>query len=110
MTILWEFFPAKLMNRFIEYKTMIFEKKGKYPFVIVNTDSSDKNGTHWWSILDIEPHTDLFFFQHILVQWDDKKVVEKILFGTQLARMDNKITFRNIKFNLNICPKKSLII
>ena len=54
-------FPANQMNRFIDYKTMISEKKGKYPFIIANTDSSDKGGTHWWSILDIEPRTDLFF-------------------------------------------------
>ena len=33
---------------------MISDKKGKYPFVIANTDSSEKGGTHWWSILDIE--------------------------------------------------------
>ena len=54
-------FPANQMNRFIDYKTMMSEKKGKYPFIIANTDSSDKGGTHWWSILDIEPQTDLFF-------------------------------------------------
>ena len=54
-------FPANQMNRFIDYKTMMSEKKGKYPFIIANTDSSDKGGTHWWSILDIEPRTDLFF-------------------------------------------------
>ena len=54
-------FPANQMKRFIDYKTMMSEKKGKYPFIIANTDSSDKGGTHWWSILDIEPRTDLFF-------------------------------------------------
>ena len=54
-------FPANQMNRFIDYKTMMSEKNGKYPFIIANTDSSDKGGTHWWSILDIEPQTDLFF-------------------------------------------------
>ena len=41
---------------------MISEKKGKYPFLIANTDSSSKEGTHWWSVLDIEPKTDIFFF------------------------------------------------
>ena len=34
---------------------MISEKKGKYPFIIANTNSSDKGGTQWWNILDIEP-------------------------------------------------------
>ena len=41
---------------------MISEKKVKYHFLIANTDSSDKKAKHWWSILDIEPKTDIFFF------------------------------------------------
>ena len=53
-------FPANHMNKFINFKAMISEKAGKYPFSIANSDSLDKNGTHWWSILDIE-QTDLFF-------------------------------------------------
>ena len=94
---------------------MISEKKGKYPFIIANTDSSDKRGTHWWSILDIEPRTDLLFFysfgvdslKSFMIQ-NDKKVIEKILFGTeQLTRTDNKITHANVKFSLNAC--KNLI-
>ena len=59
-------FPANQMNRFIDYKAMISEKKSKYPFTIVNTDSSDKDGTHWWSILDIEPQIDIFFLTHLV--------------------------------------------
>ena len=55
-------FPASHMNQFIDFKSMIFEKAGKYPFLIANTDSSDKDGTYWWSILDTEPKTDLVFF------------------------------------------------
>ena len=60
---------------------MISEKKGKYAFIIVNTDSSDKDGTHWWRTLDIEPQTDLFFFytfgvdglKSFIIQDDNKK-------------------------------------
>ena len=37
-------FPANHMNRVIGYKSIISEKKGKYPFIIANTDSSDKAG------------------------------------------------------------------
>ena len=62
-------FPANQMNRFIDYKTMISEKKGKYAFTIANTDSSDKDGTHWWRTLDIEPQTDFFFFTRLV--WMD---------------------------------------
>ena len=55
-------FPANEMNRFIDCKLMISEKKGKYRFIIANTDSSGKAGMHWWSIKDIEPWTELLFF------------------------------------------------
>ena len=39
---------------------------------------------------------------------DDKKVIPKILFGTeQLMRTDNKITLVSIKFSLNACKNLS---
>ena len=99
------------MNRFIDYETMASDKKGKYPFIIANTDSSDKSSTHWWSIMDIESRADLFIIdsfsedglKSFIIQ-DDKKEIEKILFGTeQLTKTDNKITLVNIKFSLNNC-------
>ena len=49
------------MNKFINHAAMI-SGKGKYPFIIANTDASNKRGVHWWSILDIEPRNDIFFF------------------------------------------------
>ena len=70
---------------------------------------------HWWSILDIEPKTDILFFDSFGVDGvktfiirDDKKVLQKILFGKeQSIRTDNKITLVNIKFNLNACKNLS---
>ena len=47
-------FPSNHLNKFINRAAMISEKKGNYPFVIANTDSDEKDGTYWWSILDIE--------------------------------------------------------
>ena len=54
-------FPSNYMNKFIDHASMISDK-GKYPFIIANTDASDKPGVHWWSIIDIEPRNDIFFF------------------------------------------------
>ena len=48
------------MNKFINHAAII-EDSEKYPFIIANTDSEDKPGQHWSSILDIEPRTDIFF-------------------------------------------------
>ena len=60
-------FPSNHMNKFIDHAGMMSEKKGKYPLVIANTDSSEKGGgggggAHLWSRLDIEPKQDIFLF------------------------------------------------
>ena len=53
-------FLSNYMNKFIDQVSMI-SSKGKYRFIIANTDSSEKPGVHWWSIPDIEPKTDIFY-------------------------------------------------
>ena len=107
-------FPSNYMNKFINHTAMI-ENSGKFPFIIANTDDSSKSGMHWWSILDIEPRTDIFFFdsygieglKHFIIQ-DDKKIVDKILVGIEkMDRSDNKITLWKIKFNLGACKQLS---
>ena len=103
------------MNRFIDHASMI-SNKGKYPFIIANTDNNEP-GVHWWSILDIEPKTNIFFFdsfrldilKHFIVQ-DDKHIVEKILLGVEkMTRTDIKITLCTIWFNLGACKMLSEI-
>ena len=32
------YFPSNYMNKFINHAAMIEDKKGKYPFIIANTD------------------------------------------------------------------------
>ena len=74
-------FPSNYVNKFIAYASMISSKR-KYPFIIENTDSSEKTGVHWWSILDIEPKTDIYFFdsfdldglKQFSVQYDKQRV------------------------------------
>ena len=76
------------MNKFINHAAMISGRKGKYPFIIANTDASNKAGVHWWSILDIEPRNELFFFDSFgldglkkLIIQGDRKIIDKILIG-----------------------------
>ena len=103
-------FPSNYMNKFINHAAMISDR-GKYPFIVANTDASDKPGVHWWSILDIEPRNNIFLFEsfgldglkHFIIQ-DDKPIVDKILPGVeQMNRSDQKITLCKIKFNLGAC-------
>ena len=45
--------------------------------------------------------------KNVIIQ-NDKKVIEKILFGTdQVTMTDGKITLVNIKFNLDACKNLS---
>ena len=108
-------FPSNYMNKFINHAAMIEDKKGKFPFIIANTDRGDKKGTHWWSILDIDPKNDIFFFdsfgldglKQFIIQ-EDEKIIDKILIGIeQMNRTDQKITLCKIKFNLGSCKKLS---
>ena len=103
-------FPLDHMNKFINHAAMI-ESEGKFPFIIANTDASDKPGIHWWRILDIEPRTDIFFFdsygieglKHFIIQ-DDKQIVDKVLIRIEkMDRTDDKIILCKIKFNLDAC-------
>ena len=45
-------FPSNYVTKFISFHEMMHFKQ-KYPFIIMNTDRSDRNGTHWWSFLDL---------------------------------------------------------
>ena len=76
-------------------------KKLAISFLIAKTGSSDKDVTHWWSILSIEAKTDLFFFFFFffdslgidgLIIQDHELVIQKILFGIEkMTRTDSKI-------------------
>ena len=64
----------------------MMESGAHYLFIIMNTDRTNKNGTHWWSLLDLHPKKEIFL-------QNDKKVLKKILYGIEkFNKKDNKIT------------------
>ena len=81
-------FPSNYINRFISYHSIIKDRpKVKYPFIIMNTDRSDRAGTHWWSFLDLHPKKEIFLFDSFgfegfkkFIVDNDKKVLNKVLF------------------------------
>ena len=115
MIILWELFPQTIWMNLLITLLWFPPQKGNYLFVVANNDSSSKSGVHWWSVLDIEPKTDILFFDSFgldglkgFIIQEDKKVIKKILFGTEkMTRTDDKITLVNITFNLNACKNLS---
>ena len=90
---------------------MMSETGEHYPFLIMNTDRTNKKGTHWWSFLDLHPKKEIFLFhsfgfqgfKEFLLQ-DDKKILNKILYGIKkLEKKDNKVTVITLTFSMNEC-------
>ena len=40
-------FPSNFMTKFTTFHRMMNEKSTQYLFIIMNSDRSDKKGTHW---------------------------------------------------------------
>ena len=88
---------------------MAKEKNKKYPFIIMNTDRADKDGTHWWSFLDLHPRKEIFLFDSFgftgfqkFVIDNDRNILNKILFGIQkFQKKDQKITLISLKFSMS---------
>ena len=81
-------FPSNKINKFISLKKMMVDRKN--PFLIANTDRTDKGGTNWWSILDISQASDIllmdsfgvFGLKNFIVQ-NNTKIVERIIKGIE---------------------------
>ena len=106
-------FPSDKMNKFLDFKKMM---KGKnYPLLIAHTDRSDKKGTHWWSILDIDGKKYFLLFdsfgikglQNFIVE-DNEKIVAKVLKGVKNLKEDKEqINLVNVNFVKNSYLKPS---
>ena len=81
----------------------------KYLFIISNSNISDEGGTHWWSILNILPKSQLLLFdsfgisgmKHFIVS-NGKKIVGIVLKSLELAdQKDNKLTLVKLKFSMS---------
>ena len=55
-------FPSNFITKFIMFHRMMNEKSTRYPFIIMNTDRSDKKSTHWWSFLNHHLKKEIFLF------------------------------------------------
>ena len=101
-------FPSNYIIKFISFHQMAREKTKKYPFIIMNTDRSDKPGAHWWSFLDLHPRKEIFLFDSYgftgfktFVIDNNVNILNKILFGIQkFQKKDQKITIVTLKFSM----------
>ena len=101
-------FPSNHINKFISFHKLVRDADKKYPFIIMNTDRSDKAGTHWWSFLDLHPKKEIFLFDSFgfegfskFIIDNDIKTLNKILFGIKkFKKEDRKITLITLKFSM----------
>ena len=102
-------FPSNFINKFISHHSIIKNKpKVKYPFIIMNTDRSDRSGTHWWSFLDLHQKKDIFLFDSFgfeglkkFIIDNDKKLLNKVLFNlNRFGKNDRKITLISLTFSM----------
>ena len=89
-------FPSNYVTRFISFHEMM-RSKHKYPFMIMNTDRSDRNGTHWWSFLDLHERREIFLFNSFgfegfkkFVIDNDRNVLNKIMYGIEKFQKKTK--------------------
>ena len=80
-------FPSNYVTKFISFHKMMIEKN-RYLFIIMNTDRSDKKGTHWWSFLDLHKRKIFLFnsfgfqgFKEFVID-NDRNILNKI-FGIE---------------------------
>ena len=69
---------------------MMIESKSNYPFIIMNTDQSDKKGIHWWSFLDLHTKKEIILFESFgfegfkeFVLNNDRNILNKILYSIE---------------------------
>ena len=85
-------FASNHINKLISFHTLTKEQDARYPFMISNTDTFNKNGMNWQIILELHPKKQIFVFhsfgfsrfKNFTIQ-DERKIINKILFGLKLS-------------------------
>ena len=91
-------FPSNHTFKFFKFKHLIREKKAPYPFMIMNTDRSNNEGEHWWSLLEISTKDQIFLFDSFgfiglkeFIVDDDKQIIDEFFYGLEKINKKDKI-------------------
>ena len=106
-------FPSNDTFRFFKFKHLIREKKAPYPFMIMNTDRSNKEGEHWWSLLEISTKEHIFLFDSFgfvglkdFIVDDDKQIIDQSFYGLEkINKKDNIINLTYVHFDIALYKK-----
>ena len=96
-------FPSNYVTIFITFQSMMTETAARYPFVIMNADHSDKKRHKFvefsWFISN---KRNLFIWQFWFLLQDDRKTLNKILFGIKkIEKKDEKVNIITLTFSMN---------
>ena len=91
-------FPSNETFRFFKFKHLIREKKAPYPFMIMNTDRSNKEGENWWSLLEISSKEQIFLFDSFgfislkeFITDNDKQIIDQFFYGLEKINKKDKV-------------------
>ena len=90
-------FPSNHTFKFLRFADLVTEKKAPYPFMIMNTDRSGKEGRHWWSFLEISSKEQIFLFDSFgfvglkeLIIDNDCETIDKFFYGLEKINKNDK--------------------
>ena len=100
-------FPSSETFKFFKFKHLVREKKAPYPFMIMNTDRSNKEGEHWWSLLEIISKDQIFLFDSFgfvglkeFIVDNDKQIIDNFFYGLEkINKKDNIINLTYVRFD-----------
>ena len=92
-------FPSNETFRFFKFKHIIRQKKAPYPFMIINTDRANKEGEHWWSLLEISSEEQIFLF-------DSFAFIGQFFYGLEkINKKDKIINLTYVRFDIESYKK-----
>ena len=100
--------PSNETFRFFKFKHLIREKKAPYPFMIMNTDRANKEGKHWWSLLEISSKEQIFLFDSFgfiglkeFIIDNDKQIIDQFCYGLEKTnKKDNIVNLTYVRFDI----------
>ena len=99
--------------KFFNFKHLIREKTAPYPFMIMNTDRSNKDGEHWWCLLEISFKDQIFLFDSFgfaglkeFIIDNDKEIIDQFFYSLEkINKKDKVINLTYVHFDIESYKK-----
>ena len=106
-------FPSNHTFKLINFTHYVREKSAPFPFMIMNTDRSGKEGEHWWSLLELSSKGKVFLFDSFgfiglkeFIIDNDKRIFDRSFYGIEkINKKDTKINLTYLQFDIEAYKK-----